>query len=241
MEAAGQALAASKPETIVVYSTKWIAVLDELWQARPHLQGIHVDQNWHEYGDLPFDIRIDTALAGAAIEMANAGGIKSKAVDYDQFPIDTGTIVASNFLNAEKQYPLMIAANNVYHDWARTEELGRIAVQAAERLQRRIAVVGIGELSGAFFRHAIDITEDCVTSPDDDQWNRKMLELLEQGDMDAFFEAVPRYAEQAKVDMGFKHMAFIKGAMNGQLTGGKVHAYQPLYGAGAAVVEFPVQ
>ena len=54
---AGKALAESRPDVIAVYSTQWMAVLDQLWQTRPHVQGLHVDENWHEFGDLPFDMR----------------------------------------------------------------------------------------------------------------------------------------------------------------------------------------
>ena len=62
METAGASLARSNPDTIIVYSTQWIAVLDQLWLTRPHVEGLHVDENWHEYGDLPYDITIDTEL-----------------------------------------------------------------------------------------------------------------------------------------------------------------------------------
>ena len=60
--AAAASLAASKPDVIAVFSTQWIAVLDELWQTRPRSRGLHVDENWHAYGDLPFDIRADVEL-----------------------------------------------------------------------------------------------------------------------------------------------------------------------------------
>src|SRR5690606_4559839 len=137
MEAAGRALAESKPDAIVIYSTQWIAVLDQLWQARARVTGVHVDENWHECGDLPFDLRIDTELAAAAVEETRRQGIKAKGVDYDGFPVDTGTIVASNFLNPGSHLPLVITANNVYHDWNRTITLGRIARDAADGLGRR--------------------------------------------------------------------------------------------------------
>ena len=240
MKVAGESLLASEPDAIVVYSTSWLAVLDQLWQARPHLSGLHVDENWHEYGDLPFDIRIDVELAEAAIQGATDAGIKSKGVNYDQFPIDTGTIVAANFLNPGNKLPLMIASNNLYHDGARTEALGQISANAANQLGRKIAVIVIGKLSGAFFRHNIDISDDKVASEQDDRWNRKMLNLLAAGEMDEFFDSCPRYAQEAKVEMGFKHMAFVKGAAGEQLSGGKVLAYEPLYGSGGAVVEFSV-
>jgi len=239
MSCAGESLAKTQPDTIVVYSTSWMAVLDQLWQTRPHLKGIHVDENWHEYGDLPFDINIDTELAIGAVESANAAGIKSKSVNYDQFPIDTGTIVASNFLNPEGNYPLMIASNNLYHDWDLTEQLGQIVRNVSNEQSKRVTVVGIGKLSGSFFRHQIDEAQDKIVSEEDDDWNKKMLNLISDGEMEKFFELCPEYAKEAKVEMGFKHMAFIKGALGDQLTGGKVHAYGPVYGAGAAVIEFP--
>lgn len=237
-ERAGEALVASKPDTIVVYSTQWIAVLDQLWQARPRLHDIHVDENWHEYGDLQFDITIDVEFAEAAIAATNDIGIKSKGVDYDKFPIDTGTIVASTMLNPANNLPLAITSNNVYHDWSMTESLGRLAAEQAAKLGRKIAVVGVGGLSGSYFRHGIDITEDKIASDTEDQWNRKILSLMEQGDLAALHEQCPAYAAEARVDMGFKHFAFLLGATGGTFSSAVVHDYGPLYGAGGAVVEF---
>jgi 2-aminophenol/2-amino-5-chlorophenol 1,6-dioxygenase alpha subunit len=238
MTAAGKSLAAAKPDTIVVYSTQWIAVLDQLWQTRAKLEGLHVDENWHEYGDLPFKIRIDTELAAAAIERTAKAGIKAKGVDYDAFPLDTGTIVAAHFLDPRGRLPFVITANNVYHDWDRTALLGKIAVDAARQLSRKIAVVGVGGLSGSFFRHSIDIRQDHIASAAEDEWNRKMLDLMEQGDVQALLAECPRYAQEARVDMGFKHMAFILGALANTFSSASVHAYEPLYGTGGAVVEF---
>lgn len=238
MEQAGAALDAAGADTLVVYSTQWIAVLDQLWQARPRVQGIHVDENWHEYGDLKFSFRTDVALAGACIAATAAAGIKAKGVDYDAFPVDTGTIVANHYLNPGSRRPLVIAANNVYHDWQRTTDLGALAAREAGRLGRRIAVVGIGGLSGSFFRHGIREAEDHIADAGEDRWNRRMLGLMERGDVKTLLKECPRYAREAKVDMGFKHLAFVLGALGGGFRSATVRAYEPLYGTGGAVVEF---
>lgn len=238
MEKAGEAVAASNPDTLVVYSTQWIAVLDQLWQTRARLKDIHVDENWHEYGDLPFDISTDVELAEACVAATNAAGVKTKGVDYDKFPIDTGSIVTGNFLNPDNKCKMVISANNVYHDWSMTEQLGRIAADEAEKLGRKIAVVGCGGLSGAFFRNSIDIAEDHIASKTDDEWNRKILALMEAGDVEGLKQQAPEFASAARVDMGFKHMAFILGAIGGSFSSATVHGYGPLYGAGGAVVEF---
>lgn len=238
MTRAGEHLEEAQPDTVVIYSTQWIAVLDQLWLTRERLEGVHVDENWHEYGDLPFDIRIDTELASAGVAATGEAGIKAKGVDYDGFPVDTGTIVAANFLNPGGRRPLVVTANNVYHDWERTQLLGRIAVDTARGLDRKIAVVGVGGLSGSFFRRAIDVTDDRIATETEDAWNRKILGLMETGDVDTLLAECPRYAQEARVDMGFKHLAFLLGALGDTFSGARVHAYEPLYGAGGAVVEF---
>ena len=37
-----ESLARIAPDTLVVYSTQWLAVLDQLWQTRPRVTGLHV-------------------------------------------------------------------------------------------------------------------------------------------------------------------------------------------------------
>lgn len=238
MDAAGAALAASKPDTIAIYSTQWLAVLDQLWQVRPNPRGLHVDENWHEYGDLPFDMRTDVELAAAALAATDAYGIRSKGVDYDQFPVDTGTIVASNFLDPENRLQSLVTANNLYHDWDITVNLGRVVREVADKLDRRVAIVGVGGLSGSFFRHVIDIADDHIASESDDEWNRRILALMAAGDMDGLAAACPDFAQQARADMGFKHFAYVLGGIGGEFASATVHHYGPLYGAGGAVVEF---
>ena len=88
-------------------------MLDELWQTRKSLTDTHIDENWYQYGDLEYDIRIDTELAHACVAGSREIGITSKAVDYDRFPIDTGTIVADGFLDPGNQIPLTLASNDL--------------------------------------------------------------------------------------------------------------------------------
>ena len=57
--------------------------------------------------------------------------------------------------------------------------------------------------------------------------------------METLLQTCHDYAAAARVDMGFKHFAFILGAIGNRFNNAKVHAYaSPLYGSGAAVVEF---
>lgn len=237
-EAARKSLAAAKPDVLLLYSTQWIAVLDQLWQGKPRISGLHVDENWHEYGQLRYDLRIDVTLAKACVTAANESGIKSKLVAYDGFPIDSGTVVASALLNPHKDIPVLIAANNIYHDWETTQRLGEIAVDQAIKQGKRVAVIAIGGLSGTSFREERAMAEDHIVHGTDDTWNRDMLRLMEQGKTDELRAEVANYVKEARVDMGFKHFAWLLGALGGRFSKATVHGYGPTYGAAAAVVEF---
>jgi 2-aminophenol/2-amino-5-chlorophenol 1,6-dioxygenase alpha subunit len=239
MQSAGRALAASRPDVVLVYSTQWIAVLDQLWLTRTQSKGLHVDENWYEFGDLPYDIASDGELASACVAAAPRLGINSRGVDYDGFPLDTGTIVAAELLGmGSAERPLVVGSNNVYHNGELTEKLAGMAVQCAAEQRKRVAVVAVGGLSGSVFRTEIDLNEDRIVTESDDQWNRRMLQLMESGDVAELRRLIPEYAGSARVDMGFKHMHWILGALEHPFGGAMVHAYGPLYGSGAAVVEF---
>ena len=64
---------------------------------------------------------------------------------------------------------------------------------------------------------------------------------MEQGDTETLLQICHDYAAAARVDMGFKHFAFILGAIGNRFNSAKVHAYGPLYGTGAAVVEYDLE
>jgi 2-aminophenol/2-amino-5-chlorophenol 1,6-dioxygenase subunit alpha len=224
--AAARGLSASRPETILLYSTQWLAVLDELWQTRPSLTDTHIDENWYEYGDLDYDIRIDTELASACVAGSREIGITSKAV------------VANGFLNPGNRLPLTLASNNLYHGFEDTIRLAEMAVKKADSLNRRVAVVGVGGLSGSIFRQEIDIRNDGIATAKDDTWNRRILALIERGAGDEIISECEAYAKEAKVDMRFKHFAWVFGALGRRFSGARIHAYGATYGAGAAVIEF---
>jgi 2-aminophenol/2-amino-5-chlorophenol 1,6-dioxygenase subunit alpha len=238
MQRAGRALEASRPDTVLVYSTQWLAVLDQQWLTRRRSQGVHVDENWYEFGDLPYDISVDVELAHACIAGSARIGIHARGVNYEGFPIDTGTIAACTLLGmGAPSRPLIVASNNLYHDSAATERLGALALGCADELGKRVAVVGIGGLSGSLFRTEIDLRSDRIAEPEHDKWNQQILRMIESGDVAQLRRVIPEFAREARADMGFKHFFWILGALKGRFLGARVHGYGPVYGSGAAVVE----
>ncbi|WP_378944807.1 hypothetical protein [Mesorhizobium sp. ANAO-SY3R2] len=236
--AANEALRAMAPDVILLYSSQWVAVLDQPWQMKPRISGVHVDENWHEFGELRYDIDIDRDATEAMIRGTNALGIRAKGIDFDQFPIDSGTIVANTLLNGLSGTPLVIAGANIYHDYATTVKLGAMAARTAVQLGRRVAIVGVGGLSGSIFRHEIDLARDRIRTPEDEAWNTRIMAMLEAGDLAGLNASVPNFVKEARADNGFKHFAWLEGAMGRAFAGARVLGSGAVYGSGQAVVQF---
>jgi 2-aminophenol/2-amino-5-chlorophenol 1,6-dioxygenase alpha subunit len=182
---------------------------------------------------------VDVGLAKACVAAANDAGFRSKTVDYDEFPIDSGTIVAGGYQNPTGKIPTVVMANNLYYSFDETEQLARLAAEQADLAGKRVAVVGIGGLSGNYFDAKIDITTDRVTSDAEDALNRKLLSLMEAGDLTQLRAWLPEYCKATRADMGMKHLAWILGATGG-FRGAKILGYGATWGSGAAVVQFDV-
>ncbi|MEM5318470.1 tRNA U-34 5-methylaminomethyl-2-thiouridine biosynthesis protein [Paraburkholderia sp. JHI869] len=241
MQRAGASLKESRPDVVMMYSTQWFAVLDEIWLTRKRSQDIHVDENWHEFGELSYDLYSDVELANLCIQSCEKQGIHARGADYQNFPIDTGTIVASNSMGiGGESLPLVVASNNLYDNGQATEKLAAVAVACAKEQGKRVAIVGVGGLSGSVFTKDIDPSTDRIVKPEEDEWNRRMLGLFESGDCTSIRDLMPAYIKEARVDMGFKHFNWILGGLGGSFAGATVHHYGALYGSGGAVVEFHV-
>jgi ABC-type branched-subunit amino acid transport system permease subunit/aromatic ring-opening dioxygenase catalytic subunit (LigB family) len=225
-----------QPDTLVIYSTRWFAVLDQLWQGRARMAGLHVDENWHELGEIRFDLTTDMSLARACARSAQRAGIASKLVDYAGFPVDSATLAANALVNPEGTVPVLVVANNLYHDFERTRVLGELTAAQATAQGKRVVVLALGGLSGGEFRDQRPFADDAIASTTEDEWNQRVLKLIESRDVDELMRQLPDYLAQARADMGFKHFAFALGALGGRLGQAKVYAYGPQYGSGAAVV-----
>ena len=94
MEQARQAIEATKPDLILVYSTMWPSILGHQVQADPSPTWVLVDELFHDLGSIPYTLRMDSAFAEAWVEAGRARGLQMRTVAYEGFPIDVGSVVA---------------------------------------------------------------------------------------------------------------------------------------------------
>ena len=237
---AGERIHATQPDVIVLYSTQWISVLGHLFQIDPNPQGLHVDDNWYEFGDFPFDLRSDVALSSRAAEIASTLGLATRTINYKGFPIDTGTLVALRFLNSDNSIPVSLVSCNIYAGQEDSLMLGKAMRQAIVESGKRAVVVAVTGLSARFFTDEIDPQNDRIAQAEDDKWNRRILTLIEQGKNSEALALNGEYAQTAAADMGFKAFAWLMGVLGTPSVPGKVLAYGPVWGTGAAVVEYGI-
>ncbi len=238
MRQAGEHIKSLQPEVLVLYSTQWISVLGHSFQTNPNPKGLHVDENWYNLGDFPFDLTVDAALGTRAAEVAAALGLATKTVNYQGFPLDTGTLVALRFLNPDNRIPVAIVSCNIYAGQEDSLTLGKAMRQAITESGKRAVAVACSGLSSRFFTEEIDPQSDRFLQATDDEWNRRILGLVEQGKNAEVLATSGEFVRAAAADMGFKAFAWLMGVMGTPATPGKVLAYGPVWGTGAAVVEY---
>jgi 2-aminophenol/2-amino-5-chlorophenol 1,6-dioxygenase alpha subunit len=232
-------IAQSDADVLILYSTMWPSVIGHQILSRPNPQWTHVDEQFHDLGSIPYSFRIDSELAHLYSKKAMARGLMTRTVDYHGFPIDTGSVVALKLINPENRIPAIVLSSNVYADRAETVVFAKAAKEALAESGKKAIAVSITTLSNRLHQEWISPEKDCIHSQKDEEWNQKILEFLRAGrleDVAQLSRQIHREARVHKVN-NFKSMwwmASLMGAHNRYT--GTVHAYEPVYGTGCAVV-----
>jgi 2-aminophenol/2-amino-5-chlorophenol 1,6-dioxygenase alpha subunit len=238
--ATGNRFRAAGVECVVMVSTQWFTVLGHQVQLDPHLVGEHVDENWYgyEFGRQRYDLRVDTELAGGWADGIDRAGLQSRRTRYDGFPIDTGTMTAMNLLDPRGRFRLALVSCNLYAGPDAMATVGAAAATAAEKLGRRVAAVAVTSLSSGLIQRWISPSEDHVAGDGHEQWDRKVLDLVTTGNHAEVLALREEYAAAAQVDSQFRAYPFLTGAGVDQLGTAELLAYGPIWGTGAAVVNW---
>jgi 2-aminophenol/2-amino-5-chlorophenol 1,6-dioxygenase alpha subunit len=237
-EAVGREIERSGAELILLYSTQWFSVIGHLFQTDPNPKWTLVDQNWYELGEIPYSFRVDPEFGALYAAICKDLGMQTATVAYHGFPIDTGTVVALKLLTPNNAIPASVVSCNIYAERDETRALGRAARTAIERYGKKTIVVIVTNLSNRFEVGEIDMAHDKISSSKDDEWNRKILEMLGEGRLEDVAQVAREFGREANADMGFKAIWWLA-ALAGENNkyDGKVWDYQPVWGTGNAIVE----
>ena len=229
----------SGADILLVYSTTWPSIIGHQIQAHPDPEWVHVDDDFHFLGSMPYKFSMDVEFAEGYRDAAQARGLHARTVAYDGFPIDTGSVVALSLLNPNNRIPACIVSSNMYSNRSETIVLGKAARDTLEAQGKKAVVVIVSSLSNRMFTEHIDPSDDRIHSQKDDDWNRKMLEFFADGRLEDISQLSREIHGQIRVSkvVAYKPawwMAAVMGQHNNYA--GQVHAYEALHGAGGAVI-----
>ncbi len=236
---AAQTINDLEADLLIVYSTTWPSIIGHQIQADPNPEWVMVDHDFHDLGSIPYSFNIDAEFAHAWDDANRNRGLQSRCVNYKGFPIDVGSVVALTLLNPDNSIPAVIVSSNMYANRSETTVLAKSCLDVIKSQGRRAVAITAMSLSNRMFTDFIEPEEDKIHSLKDDEWNRKILEFLEQGRLEDVGQLSRTIHQQIRVQkvVAFKPMWWLS-AMNGNrndLTG-KVLAYEAIHGAGGAVV-----
>lgn len=228
-----------QPDLLLIYSTMWPSILGHQFQAREKLKWVHVDDDFHDLGSIPYEFSMDKAFAEAYAELGKTRGLQCKIVDYHGFPLDTGSVVALKTLNPANKFKSCIVSSNIYSDRAETVVLGKAAADSLKAQNKKAVAIVVSTLSNRLHQTVIDPKQDKIHSLKDNEWNLKLIEFFEKGrleDVAQLSRQVHREARVKKVN-NFKPFWWLSAAMGAHNRyAGKIYAYEPVYGTGCAVV-----
>ena len=111
----------------------------------------------------------------------------------------------------------------------------RRRARRSTRYGKKTIVVVVSNLSNRYEVAEIDPAHDRISSQKDDEWNRKILEMLGEGRLEDVAQVAREFGREANADMGFKAIWWL-GAVAGEHNkyDGKVWEYAPVWGTGNA-------
>lgn len=223
-------------ERIVYWSTQWISVLGQMFQAGSDLTGTHVDENWHEFCELPFQFNVDQGLAADLCAKAAGEGFPGQCIDYRGFPVDTATILAERYLNPGKM-PVTMVACNVYCDAEKTKTFARKMTEVLEARKEKIALVAVSQLTTSYHSVSVDLREDFIRGDAENQFVSDFVRAVTTGDWSGLSQRVNQNGAKLRTDMGLKVLSWLEGSMpTGKFDRPwNVLATGPLYGASGIV------
>lgn len=229
----------SGADLIVIYSTYWPSVIGHQIQADPEPEWVHVDDQFHDLGSIPYKFKFDASFAEDYKRACQQRGLHARTIAYKGFPIDTGSVVALKLINPDNKIPACIVSSNVYADRAETVVLGKAVGDALKKSGKKAVAVAVSSLSNRLFTEEIDPKNDKIHSLKDQEWNEKLLEFLADGRLEDVSQLSRQFHREVRVHKvnNFKPFWWLSSVMGqNNLYSGKVYEYQPVLGTGNAVV-----
>lgn len=230
-------LAQDPPETMVVFTPHGTVYADAIiiYQDRILTGGLErfgLKQRWQWETDLD--------LVKQIAKLGDKAGLPVFPMAYKEASrgrfnegLDHGVLVPLSFFNPTwaGQVKLVVIPLS-YLPLEELYQFGKVVQEAAADLGRKVAVIASGDLS-----HCLKPGAPAPYDPRGEEFDHKLVVLINEGAVKPFFELDPVLLEKA-AECGFRSLIMLLGAMDGIEFESKVHSYQGPFGVGYAVASF---
>ncbi len=230
-------LAKRPPETLVVFTPHGTVYSDAIIIYNdPTLTGglgrFGLNRDWQWETDLELVEKIAVIGSEAGLPVL---ALEQSEASRGRFPkgLDHGVLVPLSFFDPvwASQVKLVVIPLS-YLPLEELYQFGKAVQEAAFALGRRVAVIASGDLS-----HCLKPGAPAPYDPRGEEFDLKLVELINQGAVSGFFKLDPVLLEKA-AECGFRSLIMLLGTLDGHNFESQVHSYQGPFGVGYAVASF---
>lgn len=229
---AAKEIAETKPETVIVLSPH--AVMYRDWFQIS--SGNNAYGNMSRFGarSVSFQKEYDTELTSLLDQMLEKDGIPG-GTDYDRMPgLDHGTMVPLYFLDQEYTDYRLVRIGLSGMPLTMHYRLGMKIAEAAQELNRKIAVIGSGDLS-----HCQKEDGPYGFDPAGPEYDERIMKTMGSADFGELFAYPPSFLEKAQ-ECGHRSFVIMAGIFDGLSVTPHVYSHEATFGVGYGIVTYDI-
>lgn len=224
---AAERIASWKPETVVVLSPHSIMYADYF-----HISpGKGAEGSFRQFRAPQVKIKVnyDTEFVNLLVQEAEAGDLPAGTLGERDRSLDHGTMIPLWFLNHYYRDYKVVRIGLSGLPFSRHYMLGQCIRKTAELLDRRIAVIGSGDLS-----HKLKTDGPYGFSKEGPEYDDRIMEVMGRGDFGQLFDFPEEFCEKA-AECGHRSFVILAGALDRTAVNAEKLSHEGPFGVGYGV------
>ena len=231
-ETVGRQIAEARPDTVIVLSPHALMYRDYFnVSAGPEAYG---DMGGFGAGEVAFEKEYDEEFTRVLTDRLFDAGFPG-GTEYDRQPdLDHGTMVPLYFLDKLYTDYKLVRIGLSGLPLAMHYELGMYIAETAEELNRRVAVIGSGDLA-----HCQKEDGPYGFRPEDPAYDEKIMATMGSGNFGELFSYAPEFLEKS-MECGHRSFVIMAGILDGLGVRAHTLSHEAPFGVGYGIVSYDI-
>lgn len=223
----------AKVDTFIVIDTHWIVNQGFHLNRKARHNGNFISHELpHMLSDMAYDYRGDPDLGALIIDEIQSAGHRGIGHDHPDLGMEYGTLLPMHFINEGAYARVLPIAANQFSTIDENRQFGAAIRRAINKSDQNVALLASGSLSHAFWENSKSVEGvNKVNGAFNEQVDRHVLELWENGEWAEFLDMLPDYAVKCVGECGMVDTAMLFGALGWKDYGGSITTMTPYFGS----------